>query len=199
MHLNDCPLQVIAGDLNTMAHGIARLHPSYCCDHLRWRSIGQTEAEWWQSRLFDFYDHDGPINTKLHRLGLPEKVLSSARNPGFHDHFDLNSDITLKSKSYFGLFQGKLDWILLRGLTPLRKGAGNHDYSASDHKLLWMELEKMDSSRMLKKIRRPHRRSWLLVCLLLAMTLVTYLCGLGLISMSITNRPYPAVTQLYWN
>jgi hypothetical protein len=31
--------QAILGDLNTMAHGIARLSPSYCCDQVRCRNL----------------------------------------------------------------------------------------------------------------------------------------------------------------
>jgi hypothetical protein len=40
--------QAILGDLNTMAHSVARLSPNYCCDALRWRSLGSSEAAWWQ-------------------------------------------------------------------------------------------------------------------------------------------------------
>lgn len=47
------PQQMILGDLNTMAHGLARLLPKYCCDSMRWRSVGWSEAEWWQRNLFD--------------------------------------------------------------------------------------------------------------------------------------------------
>jgi hypothetical protein len=32
--------QALLGDLNTMAHGIARFSPSYCCDHMRYRWAG---------------------------------------------------------------------------------------------------------------------------------------------------------------
>jgi len=137
------PMQVICGDLNTMAHGIARLSPSYCCDHLRWRSLGQSESQWWQWHLWDFHDELGPFNRRLRFFVLSKKVLERARNPGFYDPFDLQTDITLQSKSYYGLFQGKLDWILLRGdsLRVKRSFLENHDYSASDHKLLCVEVE----------------------------------------------------------
>jgi hypothetical protein len=40
--------QAILGDLNTMAHSVARLSPNYCCDGMRWRSLGSSEAAWWQ-------------------------------------------------------------------------------------------------------------------------------------------------------
>ncbi len=38
--------QAILADLNTMAHGVARLSRHYCCDAMRFRSLGRTEAEW---------------------------------------------------------------------------------------------------------------------------------------------------------
>lgn len=51
-HLATHPHQMILGDLNTMAHGLARFLPKYCCDGMRWRSVGWSEAEWWQRNLF---------------------------------------------------------------------------------------------------------------------------------------------------
>lgn len=30
-----------------MANGIARLSPHYCCDPMRWWSLGYSEAQWW--------------------------------------------------------------------------------------------------------------------------------------------------------
>jgi hypothetical protein len=41
----------ILGDLNTMAHGVARLSPHYCCDAMRWRSLGSSEAAFWQRHV----------------------------------------------------------------------------------------------------------------------------------------------------
>lgn len=51
-HLATHPHQMILGDLNTMAHGLARFIPYCCCDGMRWRSVGWSEAEWWQRNLF---------------------------------------------------------------------------------------------------------------------------------------------------
>lgn len=51
-NLSAYPHQMILGDLNTMAHGLARFLPKYCCDVMRWRSVGWSEAEWWQRNLF---------------------------------------------------------------------------------------------------------------------------------------------------
>jgi hypothetical protein len=45
--------QIIGGDLNTMGHGVARLSPYHCTDHLRWGTLGQSEAAFWQQHLFD--------------------------------------------------------------------------------------------------------------------------------------------------
>ncbi len=45
------PPQVM-GDLNTMANGVARLSPHYCCDALRWRTLGWSEAQWWHHHIF---------------------------------------------------------------------------------------------------------------------------------------------------
>ena len=43
--------QVILGDLNTMGHGVARLSPHYCCDVMRWRTLGWYEAAWWHAHV----------------------------------------------------------------------------------------------------------------------------------------------------
>ncbi|KAL4422229.1 hypothetical protein ABPG77_009704 [Micractinium sp. CCAP 211/92] len=48
--------QAILGDMNTMAHGIARLSPSYCCDHMRFRSIGMDEAVVWHRHVLPVAD-----------------------------------------------------------------------------------------------------------------------------------------------
>ena len=50
--------QAILGDLNTMAHGIARLSPHYCCDYMRLWSIGQPEALFWHHNLMCVPDPD---------------------------------------------------------------------------------------------------------------------------------------------
>ena len=39
-----------------MAHGIARLSPNYCCDAMRFWSIGQTEAYFWHHKVFSVTD-----------------------------------------------------------------------------------------------------------------------------------------------
>ena len=42
--------------------------------------------------------------------------------------------------------KGKLDWMLLRDMAVLDKQLANHDFSASDHKLLFVDVEWGSSS-----------------------------------------------------
>ncbi|RKP05672.1 Endonuclease/exonuclease/phosphatase [Thamnocephalis sphaerospora] len=141
-HRRSHPRQLIFGDLNTMGHSIARLSGKYCRDQYRWRSFGYSEAHWWDRRVFAWHCEDGPRNELLEREGIfSEDVLRAARNPGFWDPWDTDHDITLHNKAYFGIFQGKLDWTLLMGWELDAKRMGNHDYTASDHKWLLLELE----------------------------------------------------------
>lgn len=79
------PHQMILGDLNTMAHGLARFFPKYCCDAMRWRSVGWSEAEWWQRNLFsvtlDLVGKEG-INCYLaahHHPKKPKEELESVQ------------------------------------------------------------------------------------------------------------------------
>ena len=44
--------QAILGDLNTSANGLARLSPHYCCDRMRWWTLGWFEAEVWDQCIF---------------------------------------------------------------------------------------------------------------------------------------------------
>ncbi|KAK9842835.1 hypothetical protein WJX74_003107 [Apatococcus lobatus] len=154
--------QAIMGDLNTMAHGIARLSPNFCNDRMRFLSLGQSEAEFWHHNLFMVTDpafepsrdkqnqhlaggSANPINQKLQWWGMPEHVCKEALNPGFHDPWDPQQDITLDNPRYrilgFSMAAGKLDWLLMRRLQLVGKDCGNHDYSASDHKWLQADVQ----------------------------------------------------------
>lgn len=48
--------QAILGDLNTMAHGLARLSPQYCCDKMRFWTLGRPEAHFWHHNLISVTD-----------------------------------------------------------------------------------------------------------------------------------------------
>lgn len=48
--------QAVLGDLNTMAHGIARFSPKFCTDKMRFWSLGQSEAALWQKKVFNIVD-----------------------------------------------------------------------------------------------------------------------------------------------
>jgi len=127
--------QMIFGDLNTMAHGIARLSPRYCRDNLRFMSLGYSEAKWWQENVLDYVaDSNERANDVIARI-LPGEEHRLV-NPYFFDPFSINKDTTLQG--YCGIFCGKLDWTLLRGFQVIGKGMDNHGYSASDHKLLYV-------------------------------------------------------------
>jgi hypothetical protein len=169
-----------------MANGVARLSKHYCCDALRWRTLGTSEAEYWARHVFGCRaagavpaapaaaaggtaagsgrDGDGAsaaaaaaasqqpqqqqppqINEHFAALGLPRDVCAALVNPGFDDPFDAKKDITLDNPAYrlgpLHLMTGKLDWVLLMGLTPREWRMGNLDFAASDHRLLFVEAE----------------------------------------------------------
>mmetsp|Transcript_8371 Transcript_8371/g.25104 ORF Transcript_8371/g.25104 Transcript_8371/m.25104 type:complete len:379 (+) Transcript_8371:2625-3761(+) len=157
--------QAILGDLNTMAHGVARLSPHYCCDVMRWRSLGSSEAQWWDRYVLSASDNawqpvsdqvrgqevtqEGAGNARLKALGVREDVTQDVLNPGFKDPFNVAADITLDNPAYkfwgISLMSGKLDWVLLRRLQAVNTGIGNHDYAASDHKWLSADVRFTDS------------------------------------------------------
>ena len=176
-----------------MGHSIARLSPKYCKDRYRFLSFGTTESEWWNQNLFGWHMEDGEINLKLQSGGsklietllslwnqnncLDERepsrvtlsgftmdVLKSARNPGFYDPWSCTNDITLRHPDYFGLFKAKLDWTLLRGFEVVNRWIGNHDYEASDHKYLMVEIKFDNLQDMLngkdKEIWKKRRMYW---------------------------------------
>lgn len=131
--------QMILGDLNTMAHSIARLSPNYCRDFLRMWSIGQSEGAFWDRHLFHVLHDDLPNpNQKLLPLcprHFSFRELCDLRNSYFYDPFLSDADMTLSN--YYGIYQGKLDWCLFRGFFVQNHGMDNLDYSASDHRLLY--------------------------------------------------------------
>lgn len=154
--------QCIMGDMNTMAHSIARLSPLYCCDAFRWLSLGQTEARFWAHHVLEVTDAEcvvgfdveaaparaplriaeGIANPRLAPYCLPPRLCEAAVNPGFVDPWCPDGGVTFDNAAYHGLMHGKLDWVLLRG--PMRcvgKEMGNAEYALSDHKWLAVDLE----------------------------------------------------------
>ncbi|KAG0279987.1 hypothetical protein BGZ95_011662 [Linnemannia exigua] len=73
--------------------------------------------------------------------GFTPLVLHQARNPGFYDPWCARRDMTLHNPNFFGILKAKLDYTLLRNLRCVGRTMGNHDYSASDHKWLLVEVE----------------------------------------------------------
>lgn len=178
LHKNDIPHQLIFGDLNTMAHSIARLSLKYARDRYRFLSLGETESEWWDKRVLSFHEDDGPVNTRLSAwrwlpsswilkwpkifTGLPMGVLKMARNPGFYDPWDPNA-VTLENPMYFGLFKAKLDWTLVRCFDVIARWRGNQDYKASDHVYLMVEVVPDDKAQIEEEgyaLWRDRRRRW---------------------------------------
>ncbi|KAF9419985.1 hypothetical protein BGZ76_004176 [Entomortierella beljakovae] len=73
--------------------------------------------------------------------GFTPLVLHQARNPGFYDPWSSGKDMTLHNPNFFGLLKAKLDFTLLMNMKCVSQHVGNHDYSASDHKWLLVEVE----------------------------------------------------------
>jgi hypothetical protein len=81
---------------------------------------------------------------KHHWKKLPKEVLTWATNPGFYDPFQVN-ETTLRL--FWGVFSGKLDWMLCRGLVVLNLASENNKYESSDHKLLLLDAKYLDGGR----------------------------------------------------
>lgn len=122
--------QAILGDMNTMGHGIARLSPHYCCDSLRWRSLGMEEGVVWEKYVLacrdDAYHPDNDDNKmkekekeksdgnsndenakqqqqknqQLVKWGLSHQVAREALNPYFQCPFPAATTITLDNPKY---------------------------------------------------------------------------------------------------
>lgn len=143
--------QLIMGDLNTMAHGIARFSPKYCKDALRFISLGYSEGQWWQKYLFNIINHsiddsENHLLAKRFKSYFTQRELINLRNNYFFDPFNIDNDTTLSN--YGGWFTGKLDWLLVRGFEVTSKGMGNLDYAASDHRLLRVTLRPLEDANI---------------------------------------------------
>ena len=130
-------IQLIGGDLNTMAHGVARFSPKYCGnDWMRIKTIGKSEGTWWMENAL-FGGKKAADNLK--NLGFTEDVYKNYEYfEGFIDPWNVEKDYTHEKWIWY---KGKLDWLFLRGGKILNKFTGNDDYSMSDHKYLGMEID----------------------------------------------------------
>ncbi|KAI9364123.1 Endonuclease/exonuclease/phosphatase [Pilaira anomala] len=167
-HAKEYPHQIIAGDLNTMAHSIVRLSTKYARDRYRILSLGDSESNWFDRHVMAVYrDPQHEYNLRLAGAGFPFcmapirlvrffwrllgpqvfewvggfdlETLKQARNPAFYDPWDPD-EVTLHNPEYFKLFKAKLDWTMVRCLDVRQKWIGNRDYSASDHAYLMLKV-----------------------------------------------------------
>ena len=130
-------IQLIGGDLNTMAHGIARFSPKYCGnDWMRIKTLGKSEGTWWMENAL----YGGKkASENLKNLGFTEDVYKNYEYfEGFVDPWDVEKDFTHEKWIWY---RGKLDWLFLRGGKFINKFTGNDDYSMSDHKYLGMDID----------------------------------------------------------
>ncbi|KAG0750466.1 hypothetical protein G6F57_003771 [Rhizopus arrhizus] len=184
------PHQIIGGDLNTMAHSIARFSLKYARDRYRLMSVGDTESNWFDRHVMAIYrDPQYEYNLRLAGAGFPFstlpvrlirviwrmigswifevvsgfdlETLKRARNPGFYDPWDPN-EITLRSPNYFGLFSAKLDWTMVRCMDVRQKWIGNRDFSASDHAYLMLKVKPDDPEKteQIQKVWKARRQQW---------------------------------------
>ncbi|CEG75816.1 hypothetical protein RMATCC62417_10800 [Rhizopus microsporus] len=184
------PHQVICGDLNTLAHSIARFSPKYARDRYRLMSVGDTESNWFDRHVMAVYrDQQYEYNLRLAGSGFPfsampvrlvrfiwqmigpkifeiisgfdVETLKRARNPGFYDPWDPN-EVTLRNPNYFGLFSAKLDWTMVRCMDVRQKWIGNRDFSASDHAYLMLKVSPDDSEKVAQvpAIWKLRRQQW---------------------------------------
>ena len=130
-------IQLIGGDLNTMAHGVARFSPKYCGnDWMRIKTLGKSEGTWWmENALYG----GNKASENLKNLGFTEDVYKNYEYfEGFVDPWDVEKDFTHEKWIWY---RGKLDWLFIRGGKFINKFTGNDDYSMSDHKYLGMDVD----------------------------------------------------------
>ena len=135
-------IQIIGGDLNTMAHGVARFSPKYCGnDWMRLVTIGKSEGKWWLDNAF-CGGKDAVNNLK--NWGFTEDVYKNYEYfEGFKDPWEVDKDFTHQDWIWYF---GKLDWLFYRGCNIVDKFIGNNDYSLSDHKYLGIII-KIDNNK----------------------------------------------------
>lgn len=186
---------VVFGDLNTMAHGVARLIRSYCRDEMRWKSLGHSEAQWWFNNLFSV---TSPPNSRLAKYCPRHLTADEAGELWNPLMIDAHPQITTL-QSYKGLvYKGKLDWTLLRSFAIVDSGTENDHFRFSDHKLLWVIVQPMigpecaqDAFGLGKSSLKKRRRLavvpesfplWIILSsvVFLLLTVICLQCGLSL-------------------
>ena len=130
-------IQVIGGDLNTMAHGVARFSPKYCgSDWMRLITLGKSEGRWWMDNAFC---GGKTAVDNLKYWGFSEEVYKNYEYfEGFKDPWEVDKDYTHQDWIWYF---GKLDWLFYRGCDIKDKFMGNDDYSLSDHKYLGIIIQ----------------------------------------------------------
>jgi hypothetical protein len=110
-----------------MAHGIARFSKNYCCDRMRFLSLGSDEAVMWERNVLKLQDsrylpttdadvaveeedknsatpprqqQPAPVNSQLLRWGLDLQSAQDAVNPGFSCPFEASKTVTLDNPTY---------------------------------------------------------------------------------------------------
>ncbi|KAG5466103.1 hypothetical protein LSCM4_01245 [Leishmania orientalis] len=139
------PVFLLAGDLNTMAHGIVRLSRLFGTDRLRWLSFGEDEACWLQrkvlgrnmhfleagicplsyrllvnavSRVHQLLCNNSLVWRYVYGFTRAEQNRMSNVNLCLYDPSDKVTSITLDHPAYYGFVRGKYDWMLLSNLQP---------------------------------------------------------------------------------
>lgn len=158
----------VGGDFNTIGHSIVRCSKKYHADRMCLLSLGENEAAWLQrkvlARHLRQHTHRGiwsTVNSLWSRCigdsdfvwtnlyGFKKAELDSIDNRQLclFDPFDTYLDVTLNNPAYRGLVQGKLDWVLLSNFVVNVTHVFNHEFKASDHKGLMVEVEIRRGSR----------------------------------------------------
>ncbi|KAJ3333289.1 hypothetical protein HDU93_008629 [Gonapodya sp. JEL0774] len=165
--------QLISGDFNTMAHGVARLSPAHYSN--RWYTLGYSEPQIWLDYVFSQLpssfspENAAKLSLPAARLISPAAMLSRLPEPSKYPSLlppndRLNHDpipylsnpshlvpcfppttTTIFVPRAYNFF-GALDSILVRGLRIVQRRIGNDDYSASDHKWLIVEAVPRDKA-----------------------------------------------------
>ncbi|OMJ22975.1 hypothetical protein AYI70_g2543 [Smittium culicis] len=108
--------KLIFGDMNTIAHSIARFSPLFCNDIYRLKSLFVSEPEFW---------------TKYY---LPASRLARR----WIEPFDPSDDYTISN--HLGLMRAKVDYTFVDNFAVVDKAMLNADFDLSDHKLLLLKL-----------------------------------------------------------